>query len=180
MNNLNNSDIEALIREAVKSVLQSESNHEKQTCNEKQPTTVIKNNCQVTLADYPLGKKIPDVIKTPTGNSLNEISLKNLKEGKIKSEDVGITPETLNLQAQIAQQVNRPQFAQNLKRAAELTAIPDKRVLEIYNALRPYRSTKEELLTIAGELETRYQAKINAALVRQAAQVYEKRNRLRK
>ncbi len=37
----------------------------------------------------------------------------------------------------------------NFERAAELTAVPDDRILEIYNALRPYRSTKEELLAIA-------------------------------
>ena len=36
------------------------------------------------------------------------------------------------------------------KRQAELIAVPDDRLLEIYNALRPYRSTKQELLDIAG------------------------------
>ncbi len=30
----------------------------------------------------------------------------------------------------------------NFERAAELTAVPDDRILEIYNALRPYRSTR--------------------------------------
>jgi propanediol dehydratase small subunit len=58
-------------------------------------------------------------------------------------------------------------------------AIPDARVLEIYNALRPYRSTKRELLAIADEMEAKYNAKINAAFVREAADVYERRNRLR-
>ncbi len=90
-----------------------------------------------------------------------------------------ITPETLRLQAQIADGVGRNQFAGNLRRAAELTAIPDNRVLEIYNALRPYRSTKPELLAIADELEQQYNAKINADFVREAAGVYERRNRLR-
>ena len=35
-----------------------------------------------------------------------------------------------------------------------------KRVLEIYNALRPYRSTKQELLDIADELEGKYNCKV--------------------
>lgn len=47
----------------------------------------------------------------------------------------------------------------NFERAAELTAVPDDRILEIYNALRPYRSTKDELMAIADDLENRYQAK---------------------
>ena len=44
----------------------------------------------------------------------------------------------------------REAFAGNLRRAAELISVPDERILEIYNALRPYRSTKEELLNING------------------------------
>jgi propanediol dehydratase small subunit len=70
-------------------------------------------------------------------------------------------------------------LAANLRRAAEMTRIPDERVLEIYNALRPYRSTKQELLDIAGELESKYQARVCGALVREAAEAYEKRGRLR-
>jgi propanediol dehydratase small subunit len=66
-----------------------------------------------------------------------------------------------------------------MRRAAELTAIPDDRILEIYNALRPDRSTKDELLEIADELENEYDAQINADLVREAADVYETRGRLR-
>ncbi|MGQ9533490.1 MAG: diol dehydratase small subunit, partial [Desulfotomaculales bacterium] len=88
-------------------------------------------------------------------------------------------PETLRLQAEIAAAVGRRQLAENLRRAAELTAIPDERILEIYNALRPYRSTKAELLAIADELESRYGARINAAFIREAAEVYERRGRLK-
>ena len=59
------------------------------------------------------------------------------------------------------------------------TPIPDDRILQIYNSLRPFRSTKAELLQIADELENKYGALINAALVREAAEVYEKRKKLR-
>lgn len=68
----------------------------------------------------------------------------------------------------------------NFERAAELTAVPDDRILEIYNALRPYRSTKEELLAIADDLENRYQAKICAAFVREAAGLYVERKTQRR
>ncbi|HYE82427.1 MAG TPA: diol dehydratase small subunit [Clostridia bacterium] len=129
--------------------------------------------------DYPLASKRPELLKTPTGKSLKDITLKAVLNGDIKAQDVRIAPETLELQAQIAESVGRPAFARNLRRAAELIAVPDERILEIYNALRPYRSTKNELLAIAEELKNKYNAKINSAFVREAADVYESRNRLR-
>jgi propanediol dehydratase small subunit len=70
-------------------------------------------------------------------------------------------------------------LGRNFRRAAELTKVPDDRLLEIYNAMRPYRSTKAELLAIADELDKKYGAKITAAFVAEAAQVYERRGRLR-
>jgi propanediol dehydratase small subunit len=95
--------------------------------------------------------------------------------GEVTAEDLRITPQTLRLQAEIADAVRRPQLAQNMRRAAELTAVPDERILEIYNALRPRASTKQQLLEIAEELENRYSASVNAAFVREAAEVYERR-----
>jgi propanediol dehydratase small subunit len=133
----------------------------------------------VSKADYPLGEKRPELLKTPTGKTLNEITLDKVIDGKITAADVRISPETLELQAQVAESVGRDSFARNLRRAAELIAVPDERILEIYNALRPYRSSKAELLDIAAELENKYSAKINAAFVREAAEVYAVRNRLR-
>ena len=99
---------------------------------------------------------------------------------KLSFDDVRIRPETLEYQAQIAESAGRPHLARNLRRAGEMTRIPDARVLEIYNALRPYRSTKQELLDIANELESKYQAKICAGFVREAVKVYEKRGRIKK
>lgn len=129
--------------------------------------------------DYPLAAKRPELLKTPTGKKLSDITLEKVLSGEVTPKDVSIAPETLRMQAEIADGVGRTQFANNLRRAAELTAIPDNRILEIYNALRPYRSTKPELLAIAEEMENKYNAKINAAFVREAAGVYERRNRLR-
>ncbi|VBB05298.1 propanediol/glycerol dehydratase small subunit [Lucifera butyrica] len=131
------------------------------------------------VRDYPLSSKRPELVKTPTGRKLNEITLEKVLNGQVTAEDVRITPETLRMQAEIADGVGRNQFAANLRRAAELTAIPDDRLLEIYNALRPNRSTKPELIAIAEEMETKYNARISAALVREAADVYERRGRLR-
>lgn len=129
--------------------------------------------------DFPLGAKRPDLVKTGTGKSLDQITMEAALSGSISADELRITPETLELQAQIAEKVGRPQLARNMRRAAELTRIPDERVLQIYNALRPYRSTKAELVAIADELEGKYGAKVNAGFVREAAVVYERRGRLR-
>jgi len=98
----------------------------------------------------------------------------------VTGADVRITPETLEMQAQVAESRGRTVFASNLRRAAELIAVSDERILEIYNAMRPYRSTKAELLAIADELQNKYNAKVTAGLVREAAEVGEARGRLRK
>ena len=130
--------------------------------------------------DFPLASKRPDLVQSASGMKLEEITLDKVVSGQIRFEDIKIRPETLEYQAQIAESVNRPRLAGNLRRAAEMTRIPDERLLEMYNALRPYRSTKQELLAMATELESSYQARVCAALVREAAEVYEQRGRLKK
>ncbi len=133
---------------------------------------------KVTYKDYPLGEKSADKLKTPTGKSIHEVTLDAVLGGTISGADVRITPETLEMQAQVAESRGRTLLAANLRRAAELIAVPDERILEIYNAMRPYRSTKQELYAIADELEQKYNAKVTAGLVRESADVGEARGRL--
>lgn len=160
--------VEEMVREVLKS-LQSQG----------QQAAVSDGSKLNADRDYPLAAKRPELVKTPTNKSLSDISLEKAVKGEVKAEDVRITPETLRLQGEIADSIGRNQFANNLKRAAELTAIPDERILEIYNALRPYRSTKQQLLEIADEMQNKYKANVSAAFVREAAEVYERRNRLK-
>ncbi|MBO3444138.1 MULTISPECIES: diol dehydratase small subunit [Clostridia] len=134
---------------------------------------------KMTAKEYPLATKIPGSINTPTGKKLNDITLETVMSGEIKPEDIRISKETLEMQAQIAEGMGRDAIARNFRRAGELISVPDERILEIYNALRPFRSTKEELLEIADELEKKYNAKVNAEFIREAAQVYETRKKLR-
>lgn len=159
--------IKQIVEEVLKTMNQGQSDS-KTTCTNK-----------VTKENYPLSEKMSDKIKAQSGMSFDDITLDKVISGEIKSEDIRISPETLEMQAQVAESVNRDAFAANLRRAAELIAVPDKRLLEIYNAMRPYRSTKAELYDIADELENKYNCKINAAFVREAADVYEKRGRLK-
>ncbi len=164
-------DQELLMKQIVEQVMAAMS-------GKAAPAAAPKKGC-VTAADYPLGVKMPEAIKTPTGKPYASLSYEKVISGELTSDDMRITPETLEMQAQVAESVGREAFAGNLRRAAELIAVPDERLLQIYNALRPYRSTKQELLDIAAELDG-YKATIAAGLVREAAEVYEKRGRLKK
>ncbi|MBK5260939.1 MAG: diol dehydratase small subunit [Peptostreptococcaceae bacterium] len=128
--------------------------------------------------DYPLADKRPELILTPTGKKIEDITMESVLLGDVTVDDCRISSQTLEYQAQIAESAKNRQMAANLRRAAELTGFSDKRVLEIYGALRPFRSTKEELAEIAEELEEKG-AVLNAAFVRQAIEVYAKRNKLK-
>lgn len=128
--------------------------------------------------DYPLADKRPELILTPTGKKIDQITMEQVLDGNVKIDDCRISDRTLEYQAQIAESAGNRQMAANLRRAAELTAFSDERVLEIYGALRPFRSTKEELIKIAEELEAKG-AVLNAAFVRQAVEVYQKRKKLK-
>lgn len=142
-------------------------------CGEKGPKLDYRT-------DYPMAAKRPELVKTASGKSLADITLEAVVSGEIKAEEIRITPQTLEYQAQIGESIGRPHMARNLRRAAEMTKVPDARILEMYNALRPNRSTKAELVAIADELERTYGAEVCAGFVREAAEVYERRDVLRK
>jgi propanediol dehydratase small subunit len=129
--------------------------------------------------DYPLSEKRRDLLKTSKDRPIDEITLDAVMDGEIEADEVRVVPQTLEYQAQIAESIGRPQLAANMRRAAELVGVPDDRILEIYNAMRPERSTKDELFDIADELENEYEAKTTADLIREAADVYERHGRLR-
>ena len=121
------------------------------------------------MPDYPLADKMPERLKTPSGLAFQDITLEAVLAGKVKMEDLRVTPEALELQAQVAAAAGRPQLAQNLRRAAELVALPEDQILEIYKALRPGRASREALLALAAGLEEHYCASRCAALIREAA-----------
>jgi propanediol dehydratase small subunit len=123
--------------------------------------------------DYPLGSRRPDLVRSPTGRALAELAL----ESDVSAADLRATPGTLRLQAEMARAAGRSQLADNLVRAAELAAIPDETILEIYTALRPRRATAEELEAWAARLDDAG-APANAAFVREAAEVYAQRGLL--
>ena len=93
--------------------------------------------------------------------------------------DFSITPETLLRQAGVAAQAGRPQLAANLRRAAELVRVPDDLILEVYNALRPHRSTAEQLRALSARLGREFQAPECARWIEEAAAVYTRQGLLK-
>jgi propanediol dehydratase small subunit len=131
------------------------------------------------VADYPLGSRRPDLVLTPAGTPLHELTLEALRAGRISGDELRATPETLRRQSQVARAAGRPALAHNLARAAELASVPDEVLLEVYTALRPHRSTTDELARWAEQLEREYGAPLTAAFVADASTVYAERGLLR-
>jgi len=118
---------------------------------------------------YPLSELERQAIRLPSGRAVDEFSLQNLEKGLLSSQDLGIHREVLVNQAQLAERAGFPQLGENLRRAAELTKIPDDELLRIYDALRPGRMKRSKLLELAQQLEETYGATRTAGFIREAA-----------
>ncbi len=128
---------------------------------------------------YPLGENQPERIHSRSGLPLNEITLEAVREGRVGSDDLTIRADTLQAQAEIAAAAGYRQLAANLRRAAELVNLPDDQLLSMYEALRPRRSTYQELLALSESLIDQYGAVENARFIRQAAGAYRAEGLLR-
>ena len=109
-----------------------------------------------------------------SGRAVESLTVDAIRAGEIGVADLRIHPDTLERQAVVAEEHGNPQLAENLRRAAELTQLPDEEVLAIYEALRPGRSTPAQLTALAGSLADRGLPRC-AALVGEAAEVYARR-----
>lgn len=140
----------------------------------------VPANGRYTVADYPLMEKHRDIIKTPTGKPLADVTLDAVSDGRIDIEDVRISAEMLLNQADIAESAGKRQIAENLRRAAEMTVIEDDVVIKMYDMLRPNRATRQQLTEMAETLKNKYHAHRLAELVTEACEVYDKRGILLK
>ena len=113
-------------------------------------------------------------VRALSGRQVGELTLEAVRRGELGVSDLRIHPETLERQADIAAAHANPQLAENLRRAAELTSLPDDEVLAIYDALRPGRVSSGRLAELAAGLEERGLPRC-AALLAEAAEVYARR-----
>lgn len=126
---------------------------------------------------YPLMENADD-LRAASGRPAAAIGLTTLTE--LSPDDLRISAETLRAQATVAQTAGFTQLAENLTRAAELTAVPNDELLRMYEIMRPGRSTYTQLQEMATKLEGTYSAVTTAAMVREAAEVYRQRNLLKR
>lgn len=117
-------------------------------------------------------------VRSHSGRSVSEVTVEAARSGALALDDIRISRETLQAQADEAQRSGSAQLALNLRRAAELTALSAQDMLAAYEALRPGRSTFAELEALAQRL-TEQDAVVCAELVREAATVYRRRGLLR-
>jgi propanediol dehydratase small subunit len=113
-------------------------------------------------------------IRALSGKAVDGLTVEAVRTGEVGVADLRIHPETLEHQAVVAEQHGNPQLAENLRRAAELTRLPDDEVLAIYEALRPGRSTPAQLTELAASLDGRGLPRC-AALLAEAAEIYARR-----
>ena len=108
----------------------------------------------------------------------DEFTVEAAVDGKLQLSDLRMDPATLAHQAVIAEEGGNPQLAENFLRAAELATMDDEEVMGLYEALRPHRSSAEQLEALRVSLEGRGASRC-AELVGQAAVVYARRGLLR-
>ena len=113
-----------------------------------------------------------------SGRSAEDLTTDVLAREELTTDDVRIHPDTLLSQADVAERHDNPQLAANFRRAAELTRLSEQQVMALYEALRPHRSSTDEIASLAQQLEEQG-APLCAALVREAADVYVRRGLLR-
>lgn len=129
---------------------------------------------------YPLIEHAADELRAASGRPLAELTPAALEAGELAIADLQISAATLRAQAAVARRAGYGQLAANLERAAELTAVPNDEVLQMYDMLRPGRSSQGELVALAERLEQHYGATACAAFVREAAAVYAERRLYRR
>ncbi len=113
-------------------------------------------------------------IRALSGKPVGSLTVEEVRAGELGVADLRIHPDTLEHQAVVAAEHGNPQLAENLRRAAELTRLPDDEVLAVYEALRPGRSTPAQLAELAASLAARGLPQC-AALLTEAADVYARR-----
>ena len=129
---------------------------------------------------YPLMESAANELTATSGRTISSVNLEAAAAGEVHADDLQVSAATLRAQAEIAAQAGYRELAQNLQRAAELTAVPNEELLRMYEIMRPGRSTYDDLALMANKLENEYSAPITAGFVREAAEVYRSRNLLRR
>ncbi len=94
-------------------------------------------------------------IRRRAAGAVSEITLERVLAGEIGPDDVRVSPDTLRLQADFAEQGGNPQLAENLRRGAELVAFADDELLALLRQAPAGSLDRGELDELAAALEPR-------------------------
>lgn len=113
--------------------------------------------------------------RAKSGRPVEELTVEEVLDTAVGVDDIRIHPDELGRQAQVARDHGNPQLARNFERAAELIALGDHEILEMYELLRPGRASPEELQDLVLELRERGLVAC-AELVAEAVETYRRRD----
>lgn len=129
-----------------------------------------------STTDYPIAEKHASKVKGARGKPLSDITLDAVLAGDITIEDLRITPQALEAQADVARAAGRPRLADNFLRAADLVGVPQDVIMRAYELLRPGRAkSRDDLVSMAHTMRETHNAPRIAAFIEEAADVYDKR-----
>ncbi|MET3662340.1 diol dehydratase small subunit [Aquamicrobium ahrensii] len=133
------------------------------------------------LEQYPVSEKAPERAISASGKTIDELTLDEVLSERIGPEDIRISADVLQLQAQIARAAGREGLARNFERSAELVAVPQDVILETYEMLRPGRLDDPAPLSARAEMLRReYGAHAIADFIDEAVAVYRNRRLFRR
>ncbi|MDX1401771.1 MAG: diol dehydratase small subunit, partial [Kiloniellales bacterium] len=113
----------------------------------------------LSIDDYPLAEKRPELVSSFGCKDLDEITIEAVISGQVSMADLRITPQALQLQAEIARSADRNALAENFERASEMSRLPQSLIMEIYELLRPGRAErKRTLIHAAARLRDEFDA----------------------
>lgn len=130
----------------------------------------------MTNPRYPLSDTAADTLRSQNGHRLGDLTVEAVLADDVRIEDARIAPETLRAQAAIARDAGRASLAENLERSAEMVALTDQEILQIYDLLRPGRAASaDSLREVAARLREQHAAHRLAAFIEEAADAYARR-----
>lgn len=117
-------------------------------------------------------------IQAFSGRPVESIDVPTVTAGGLTTDDIRISKSGLEHQAEVARRNGDVQLADNLLRAAELTAFAEEELLSYYELLRPGRATPAELQEVSRLLAARGAPRV-AAMFAEAGAAYAKRQAVR-